>query len=65
MGNGGESKSSFYHPKGFESFHSDLSRARWPNLVWVWGVCRRFSQWWLVFVLLGVDDILSDGGGVG
>ena len=25
---------------------------------------RRLSQWWLVFVLLGVDAALSDGCGI-
>ena len=24
------------------------------------GVCRRLSQWWLVFILLGIDATLSD-----
>ena len=48
----------------FESFHSDLPRARWLNLVsvCVWSVCKWLSQWWLVFVLLGVDATPSAGG---
>ena len=30
----------------------------------MWSACRRLSQWWLVFVLLGVHAILSDGCGI-
>ena len=29
----------------------------------MWSVCRRLSQWWLVFILFGVDATLSDGVG--
>ena len=49
-------------PQGFESFPSDLPRARWQNLVC--GVFVRLSQWWLVFVLLGVGATLGDGCGI-
>ena len=40
---------SLLSPQGFESFHSDLPRARWFNIVYVWSVCRWLSQWWFLF----------------
>ena len=48
--------------QGFKSFHSDLRRARWRNLECVEWLYRWLSQWWLVFVLLGLDATLSDAG---
>ena len=46
--------------QGFESFHSDLPRVRWYNLVCV----ECLSKWWLVFVywglmLLWVRDVIT------
>ena len=51
---GGESKISFcYLPQGFESFPSDLPRARGRNLARV-ECLQTIKPWWLVFVLLGL-----------
>ena len=63
MWKGGESKSSFCYLWGLTA-SSQTYRGQGGVIQCVWSVCRWLDQWWLVFVLLGVDGTLGDGGGI-
>ena len=59
----GESKISFCYPRSVSA--SPQTYRERGGVIWcMWSICRWLSQWWLVFVLLGIDATLVDGCGV-
>ena len=59
---GVESKICFCYPRGLRA-SPQIKHERCGVIQFVWRVYK-LSQWWLVFVLLGVDATLGDGCGI-
>ena len=60
---GGESKISFCYPRGLRA--SPQTYHEQGRVIYcIWSICRWLSEWWLIFVLLGIDATLGDGCGI-